>query len=109
MRWRRKIKIGPRIGDLRIRKAFAFLPTRIGFFMVWLESYYSLEKCLHVYGGFLGAKWEREHPAFDLDSATQYLESHYGSYAFIKSKGLYRDSLTVEGQSPWYSDQKPQA
>jgi hypothetical protein len=106
MRWRRKIQIGPRIGDIRIRKTLAWFPVKIGAFVVWLEFYYSVEKCWHVYGGFLKAKWGSEYLAFDLPSSALYLKSRHESYSYLKTKKWYRDSVRAEGHSPWYSDEK---
>jgi len=104
MRWRIKVNQGPQIGDYRIHRSFSLFPVRIGGFKVWLESYFRVEKCLHVYGGRLGAKWVKEFTAFDLASSQNYLSANYETLTFLKAKNLYRD-LTRPGQSPWYLNQ----
>jgi len=104
MRWRIKVYRGPRIGDVRIGKHFALFPVKIGFFRVWLESYYTVEKCFHVYGT-LGAKWMEESLFFDQASAADYVKDHYEGFTFLKIRGLYRDLLGRNANSPWYTDQ----
>ncbi len=107
MRWRIKVYRGPRIGDVRIRKGFSLFPAKIGFFRVWLESYYSVEKCFHVYGT-LGAKWVSESSFFDHPSALDYVKEHYEGFTYLKPRDLYRDLTGNSATSPWYSD-RPQS
>ena len=107
MRWRIKVYRGPRIGDVRLRKSFAFFPAKIGFFRVWLESYYKVEKCFHVYGS-LGAKWVDESLFFDRQSALDYVKEHYENFTYLKLRDLYRDVTGNGATSPWYSD-RPQS
>lgn len=49
MRWN-----NPKVGTLRVRRKFAFLPVKTNLFdggpTVWLESYYSLEE-------WYGSRW----------------------------------------------------
>ncbi len=104
MRWRVNVYRGPRIGDIRIRKAFALFPVKVGAFRVWLESYYSVEKCFHVYGS-LGAKWVSENLFFDRPSALEYMASHYETFTYLKLRKLYRDVTGLNARSPWYLDQ----
>ncbi len=104
MRWRIKINQGPQIGDLRIQKSFALFPVKIGGFRVWLEKYYQVEKCFHINGGYLGARWIKEFASFDLTSSQNYLSTNYETFTFLKARSLYRD-LTKPGQSPWYLNQ----
>jgi hypothetical protein len=104
MRWRINVYRGPRIGDVRIHKAFALFPEKIGPFRVWLESYYSVEKCFHVYGS-LGAKWMSEYLFFDRVSALEYVAAHYETFTYLKRRDLYRDTTGLNARSPWYLDQ----
>lgn len=49
MRW--KIKIPePKIDDIRHRNVFAFLPTAIGNYKVWLEFYQVTEEYMLIVG-----------------------------------------------------------
>lgn len=107
MRWRIKINHGPQIGDLRIHKSFALFPVKIGAFRVWLEPHFRMEKCFHVYGGRLGAKWVEEFTSFDLPSAQNYLAANYETFTYFRARDLYRD-LSHPGQSPWYLNQSSQ-
>lgn len=44
-----KMKPSPRIGDGRIRNHFAFIPTRVGNYWVWLQWYFVQEEfCRYV-------------------------------------------------------------
>jgi hypothetical protein len=104
MRWRIKVYRGPRIGDVRIHRHLAVFPAKIGFFRVWLEHYYSVEKCYHVYGS-LGAKWMSESLFFDRASAGDYVKDHYEGFTYLKIRDLYRDITGLNARSPWYTDQ----
>lgn len=104
MRWRINLYRGPRIGDVRIHKSFALFPVKIGVFRVWLEPYYLVEKCFHVYGS-LGAKWVSETSFFDRASALEYMASHYETFTYLKLRRLYRDVTGLNAKSPWYQDQ----
>lgn len=44
-----KMKQSPRIGDTRIRRRFALIPTRVGNYWVWLQWYFVQEEfCRYV-------------------------------------------------------------
>ena len=103
MRWRIKVYRGPRIGDVRIHKSFALFPAKVGFFRVWLESYYTVEKCFHVYGS-LGAKWMEEGLFFDRASAADYVKDHFEGFTYLKLHDLYRDVIGTNVHSPWYTE-----
>ena len=103
MRWRIKVDLKQRLGDLRIRRRFAFLPMKVGGFKAWLEPVFSVQRCYHVYGGFLGAKWVEEYRAFNKEECFEFLCSFYESPAYVKSLDLYRVRSSEPG-SPWYLD-----
>lgn len=42
MRW--SVKQGPKVGDIRVRKCLALVPTQIGQQWVWLESFWVSER-----------------------------------------------------------------
>ena len=107
MRWRVGINRGPRLGDVRVRRAFAFFPVKIGFFRVWLESYYTVEKCYHVYGS-LGGKWVDQGLFFDRPSALDHVKEHYGGHTYLKRRDIFRDVLGTHAKSPWYQDTPPE-
>ena len=46
MRW--KAKPIPKVGDFRERFPFAWLPTEVGEYTVWLERYWVKEELTHV-------------------------------------------------------------
>lgn len=46
MRW--KIKAPPKQGDWRYRHKFAFFPTQVENYMVWLETFYIKERYIEV-------------------------------------------------------------
>ena len=103
MRWRIRVYRGPRVGDVRIHRTFALFPVKVGFFRVWLEPVYSVEKCFHVYGP-LGAKWMAEGRFFDRGSALDYVKEHYEGFTYLKIRDLYRDLLGNNARSPWCAD-----
>ncbi|HVZ79749.1 MAG TPA: hypothetical protein VHE12_02980 [bacterium] len=104
MRWRIKVDLKQRLGDLRIRRRFAFFPAKVGGFKAWLEPFYCVEKCYHVYGGFLGARWGEEYRAFKKEECFEFLRSFYETPAYLKKLGLYRMGPGSEPGSPWYLD-----
>ncbi|HUO57197.1 MAG TPA: hypothetical protein VMV05_03375 [bacterium] len=101
MRWRPRLYNGPRIDDVRIKRAFALFPEKVGVFKIWLESYYKVEKCWHVHGGFVGPRWHCEYTAFDPQSAAEYVATNYENYTYLKTKNLYRNLKEPIGNSPW--------
>jgi hypothetical protein len=97
---------GPRLGDVRVRTAFAFFPVKIGFFRVWLEHYYEVEKCYHVYGA-LGGRWVSQSLFFDRESALDYMKEHYDRFVYLKRRDIFRDVMGTQAKSPWYQDMPP--
>lgn len=41
MRFKRKVKVEPKLGDTKVVKEFAYLPILVGDYYVWLEFVYS--------------------------------------------------------------------
>ncbi len=101
MRWRIGLYKGPRIGDKRIQRHFAFFPVKIGGFQLWFEPYYTVESCAHVYGGALGAKWLEEHKVFREQDCLVYLREHHAGLTFLPGLRLFRVPLGAEVESPW--------
>jgi hypothetical protein len=44
MRWKKKVIYSPVIGDTRIVNRFAWFPTVVDEYVIWLESYIVIEK-----------------------------------------------------------------
>lgn len=103
MRWRVGVNRGPRLGDIRVRKVFAYFPVKIGFFRVWLENYYVVERCYHVYG-VLGGRWIEESLFFDKVSALDYVKEHFERFIYLKRRDIFRDVMGTQARSPWYQD-----
>ena len=101
MRWRVYEHKGVHVGDLRVRKHFALFPVRVGGFQVWLEFYHSVERCYHVYGGFIGSKWLIEHNAFQQEECFQFLSFHYQPHSYVKSQKLFRQPPEADFGGPW--------
>lgn len=57
MKWYSPRVANPAIGDRRIVKKFAFLPTRIGNHRVWLESYWQEEIFHYGWEGGVDEFW----------------------------------------------------
>ena len=106
MRWRVAVNRGPRLGDVRVRQPFALFPLKIGFFRVWLERYYVVERCYHVYG-VLGGRWGNEGVFFDKASALDYVKEHFDRYVYLKRRDIFRDVMGSHAKSPWYQDTPP--
>jgi len=105
MRWRGNFNYGPWPGDLRIRRYFAFFPVTVGGFKVWLEFYYCVEECFHVYGGTLGGKWNVKYRGFQKEDCFHFLSNGYEPLTFLGSKNLFRTPPHGQDESPWYGNQ----
>jgi hypothetical protein len=77
---------------------------KVGGFKVWLEPVYCIEKCYHVYGGGLGARWGEKYRAFKKEECFEFLSSLYEKPVYVKRLDLYRKSTGSEPESPWYLD-----
>jgi hypothetical protein len=62
MRWQAK-KLSE-YGDCRIRRVFAWTPTKVNGYIVWLEFYYICEEYIGIGREYNGVYWKEQHRYF---------------------------------------------